>query len=629
MSHPNRFPLWLILYLLAACPGATDSQIAESLKAVTSDQLERFGSPEEFDAYVNEVRSIRDQRSGWGGPFGCGASSREAAESAPQNAGQADESITNNQESGVDEGDIVKAAGDYFIILRRGRLFTVRLRDAGQPALAPISKVDAFPAGYTQGTWYDEILVYADRVVVIGFSYRLSATEIGLFRLSPEGRLSHEAHYFLRSNDYYSSRNYASRLVGGKLVFYMPHYMFAYDRQGGGVTLPAMRSWVKGDDVTPWKDILSKVEVYKPVQPSSYPTLHTVVQCDLTAETTECTARAVIGPYARTFYVSRDAVYLWVSPGWEVREGRLESFVYRLPLLEGEVTALRARGGPIDQFSFREEQDGQLDVLLLAESGGDAMWHPEIATGDLMLLRAPASAFSGTPAPVGAERFTRLQGPKSWSMQNRFVGEHLLYGTGGGWVSRNETDRRVFVLEIAQPEKVRELPLEHGVDRIEVMGSGAAVVGSDGTNLHFSAVALGDVPEVRSTHVRPDSAQGETRSHGFFFKPDALGGGVLGLPIRLDGDAWRHLLYGSAEVVFLRVDSELRFTPMGSLAASEESADDQCKVSCVDWYGNARPIFYRGRMFALLGYELVEGVVGETAVSESGRVSYLLAGQSL
>jgi hypothetical protein len=35
-------------------------------------------------------------------------------------------------------------------------------------------------------------------------------------------------------------------------------------------------------------------------------------------------------------------------------------------------------------------------------------------------------------------------------------------------------------------------------------------------------------------------------------------------------------------------------------------ADDECRASCVDWYGNARPLFLRGHVFALLGYELVE-----------------------
>jgi hypothetical protein len=42
-------------------------------------------------------------------------------------------------------------------------------------------------------------------------------------------------------------------------------------------------------------------------------------------------------------------------------------------------------------------------------------------------------------------------------------------------------------------------------------------------------------------------------------------------------------------------------------AATTSRQDDQCKASCVDWYGNARPIFLGDRVFALLGYELVEG----------------------
>ena len=46
-------------------------------------------------------------------------------------------------------------------------------------------------------------------------------------------------------------------------------------------------------------------------------------------------------------------------------------------------------------------------------------------------------------------------------------------------------------------------------------------------------------------------------------------------------------------------------------------------VSCVDWYGNARPIFYRGRIFALMGYELVEGSIASGRIREIGRTSFL------
>jgi len=50
--------------------------------------------------------------------------------------------------------------------------------------------------------------------------------------------------------------------------------------------------------------------------------------------------------------------------------------------------------------------------------------------------------------------------------------------------------------------------------------------------------------------------------------------------------------------------------------------DDACKASCVDWYGNARPIFLGERVLALMGYEIVEGrVVGER-IEERRRTTF-------
>jgi hypothetical protein len=42
----------------------------------------------------------------------------------------------------------------------------------------------------------------------------------------------------------------------------------------------------------------------------------------------------------------------------------------------------------------------------------------------------------------------------------------------------------------------------------------------------------------------------------------------------------------------------------------------------VDWYGNARPIFLRGRVLALLGYEMVEGAVDGAGMRELRRASF-------
>ncbi len=101
------------------------------------------------------------------------------------------------------------------------------------------------------------------------------------------------------------------------------------------------------------------------------------------------------------------------------------------------------------------------------------------------------------------------------------------------------------------------------------------------------------------------------------------GQGVVGLPVRSAGrPGHEHLVHGSASVLFLGV-RDLHFARLGSLEARLETPDDQCVVSCVDWYGNARPIFYRGRVLALLGYQLVEGKIDGGSIREVGRTDFL------
>jgi hypothetical protein len=170
---------------------------------------------------------------------------------------------------------------------------------------------------------------------------------------------------------------------------------------------------------------------------------------------------------------------------------------------------------------------------------------------------------------------------------------------------------------------VRTLPLPHGVDRIEQLGANAVVVGTDGTNLHFTSIRLHSSPEVAGRYTRAGASQGELRSHGFFYKADGPNSGTLGLPISVPGrPGYRHLFESSAAVLFLR-NNDLQFQEVGELAARPERAvDDACRASCVDWYGNARPLFVRGRVLALLGYEIVEGFMDDGRIHEMRRTNY-------
>ncbi|HEU5058353.1 MAG TPA: beta-propeller domain-containing protein, partial [Kofleriaceae bacterium] len=572
--------------------GGPPPEVATYVRVAPADarEMATFGSDRQLKAYIADaMRRLHRGRAGAVGFSGGEVGELAAAEPAapPADANQATtasksadsddrESITNTQEAGVDEGGIVKAHGDFLIVLRRGRLFSVRLR-AGE--VTPVSMVDVTPPGRHHDAWYDEMLVSDDRIVVVGYSYEVGATELGLFDIDGAGRIRYRATHYLRSNDYYSSRNYASRLVGDKLVFYMPYALAGYD---GAVSLPGVKKQGarKGD----WTTIIGATSIYRPIQEADWPVLHTVVTCDLGGGELACTASGIIGPYARTFYVSEQAVYVWVQGD---RGAQTRGVVYRLPLDGDGPGALRVEGAPVDQFSFKEDDGGHLNVLVRAEgNGGDWMWSPELSTGDVALLRVPVAAFTSRVGTARAAAYRELPRPdKGYSMQNRFVGAYVLYGTGSSWgYAEPERDDRVFVAPYAGGTPFA-LRLVHGVDRIEAMGDGAVVIGTDGKSLHFTSVDL-ERQAIADRYTQKHAAQGELRSHGFFYKPMADGKGVLGLPVRAGSSpGYEHLVNGSAQVLFLDVD-HLQFARLGALESGRGDQDDQCVVSCVDWYGN-------------------------------------------
>ncbi|MDQ3037844.1 MAG: beta-propeller domain-containing protein [Myxococcota bacterium] len=541
------------------------------------------------------------------GSYGGGSTASESASTTA--GGESSDSITNVQEQGVDEGGIVKMHGEHLVVLRRGRLFSVDLAGGGMRML---SVANAYAPGHRPADWYDEMLVHGDTIVVIGFSYADSATEIGLLEIDAAGSITHRGAFQLRSNDYFSSRNYASRVVGDRLVLYVPHALGRSRVEAGrrrwDLSFPALRA-VGGA----WAEVTGPV--HEDLESSSAQgVLHTVVMCDLGGDRDAlgCRAQGMVGPPGRTFYVSRDAVYVWIADRWSgggqgVRP--TDAIVYRLPLDGLATGAVRAWGVPTDQLSFREADDGMLHVLVRAEGGGDGMWGPEIGRGDLALASLPIAAFGAEGRAVLPASYRALPRPGDGAMQNRFVGDWVLYGTGDawGWGSDHRGDGTLFAHSWRHGGPAYRVDVGHGVERIEAMGQAAVAIGRRDGDLHFSSVALAGGPQQVDSYVLAGASQGETRTHGFFYRDDGEGQGVLGLPVQGGGAGWHQLQHGAASVFYLRVSGQ-RFAALGGLSASGlAQMDDHCVSSCTDWYGNARPIFWRGRVFALLGYELVEG----------------------
>ncbi len=556
-------------------------------------------------------------------PAPMAAAKSEAAGAVAERRAAEAESITNVQTAGVDEGGIVKRAGDFLIILRRGRLFTVRV---GGDALAPIAALDAYaPGSNPSGAWYDELLVSNRDVIVIGYSYARGGTEIGLFELDSAGNLAYRATHHLRSFDYYSSRNYASRLIGRKLVFYTPTLLSPWQAQPWQ-QFPALRRWHGEADAQGFKRILPATRVYRTddeFEPGEALALHTITSCELGGDELKVESTAVLGLAGRVFYVSQGSVYVWTS-SWRRRwpaepqrpqpsEPRSLSALFRIPLDGSAPSALKTAGVPIDQMSFLED-GGHLNVLLRESGRGEQMWGSEHTGGSMALLRVPLSVFGDGRGSAQREHYRRLPALPGHAVQNRFVGDWLLYGGAHG--RGIDSGPSAYALRFASDGDAMALAPGHAVERIEALGRDAVLVGPRAGDLVFSALRLSRRdPQLAGRHVQSGVAQGETRTHGFFYRPDrgndGEDSGVLGLPVLGPGVRRRHGVYsgaqGAAAVLFLR-NRGLQFSALGTLHASDGAVrDDACKASCVDWYGNARPIFLGDRVLALMGYEIVEG----------------------
>jgi hypothetical protein len=199
---------------------AADAAVA----AFNNPTLTRFASEDEFRRYLGSVLAAQRTRQGWYAASGhiqfaqaetdaqsdaidpicpdsdpqcaltvgeqesnvvvtgsrISAARGRAASPAATNPG-----ITNNQMRGVEEGDIVKQIDHYLLVLQDGRIFVIDTRaqggahDSRRLALADRTNVYRSPR---ENMWYDEMLVFGDRVLITGYSYRHRATELSVFR---------------------------------------------------------------------------------------------------------------------------------------------------------------------------------------------------------------------------------------------------------------------------------------------------------------------------------------------------------------------------------------------------------------------------------------------------------------
>jgi len=572
--------------------------------------------------------------------------------------------ITNNQKAGVDEGGIIKQIGNYLVVLQDGRLFVTDLMPEGKEGLALADRANVYRTS-NEDTWYDEMLVAGRTILVTGYSYSENATEFSVLNLSDDGKVTRQATFYISSDDYYSGDNYASRMIDGKLVIHTPIYT---NGQGWWDTFdpPEIREWRReGDDGERThmrgRPLFRAEDIWMPVQRVLEPVIHTVTVCDISGATDAsaplCEATAIVGTESHNFLVTKDAFWLWMNPGWSEMSSESEtayaacaarkghtpvreiatSALIKLPI-SGEVpSVLSVRGAPQNQFSM-DMDAGTFRAVV-------DWWSPACSGGwgtpaELTFFDAPMSAFTSTFTDAPGGRYVPLPPPGTSSYEARFTEKHLVYGAREGWGTwapdedeEPRTDGTAIVVPVDDPSWPVTLAVPHDVIRAERAGPYMALTGyKDHKGLSLSLIDLrGEDPKVASTHVLENRYESENRSHAFNSRIGADGAGLIGLPtVTRSEESERWWWWSdSSDLSYIATDAKGGLSEAGALIATRVDPDSapangyQCEVSCVDWYGNARPIFTGGRYLALLNSELVEGKLVDGKITEVRRLDLL------
>lgn len=496
------------------------------------------------------------------------------------------------------------AHGGHLMVLRNGRLTTVRVAGG---ALEPVTTADALGAGVdTEGMFYYGLQETGEGVRVLAARIEDGITEshVAGYRVGADGQMGPGGVTTLRSAGGLYAGSHVTRRLGDRVVFYEAIEIPLRDPDPTAA-LPMVRG-AEGSLAT----TLNPRRVYRAVYPMSWgsdPRLHVVTVCGPATAEPACAATALYAPRPQVMHVSSNAVYLLTEHGDDA------GLLYRMPLDGSAPSALRISGSTFSPHDFWESADGYLGVHLL--HGG---WTEE-ARSQLpipTLLRVPLSAFGDgrrAPHPRHYRPLLRLGG----FYYSRFTDDWLVYGNRpysdymvqSGLIPATERERLgIGMLRWADTTAPAWYPTRAPAQAFASAGNGGVLALAGGGD-SLALVYLPLRPSARPVSMAAPAAEHwKGEMPGVVPHPDNTAeSGLLAVTtgVRPTPYEWR-----STGVAFIRYDSA-GIRQVGALSLSGEPADER----------EVAPIFAHGRIFVLLGGELVEVAAEGDGIREIRRMA--------
>ncbi|MEL6633590.1 MAG: beta-propeller domain-containing protein, partial [Bacteroidota bacterium] len=504
------------------------------------------------------------------------------------------------QPDGIEGGELIKALNGYLIILRKGIIYSAKKI---KKDIKTVSSIKTDNYGLAPSFPRRRLFILRERVVVVSWSAPLSAIGVGLFKLDHGGKLIHLSTKYLSGCQFYTNgKSIVSRIIDDKLIFYVPTHIRGYTDKNNptcqaklSASDPAPRPsmighWQKGS-IIKWKNIVELGNYNKKLAGSD--SIHTIYYCNLLKDNLSCSSKSVRGGFARDFYVSSSAAYLWTLGSDCLKKHQTYgATVYRFPISSSskeDVTIWKTFGTPVNKFSTREI-NGKLYSVVQKVSCSltlEKTIHTNTGNGKIYLVDKPIRDFATkNKASVSYDS-------KSYSLpsltgvvfyRNRFVGSKYVYGYHKQYQDSNKT---INIVDI-DTKKVKLLLLNHTVDSIARIDNNSFIVQGKSYDtipghynyslvdspIQISSVSIENNPVVRSRYVYKPATNSETHTVCSSIRQiDKIKGftnKIISLPMQQTSGEFSHLKYGTAKILFMSIDAQLQISEIGVIQAHEQ-----------------------------------------------------------
>lgn len=557
---------------LLACSGAA------AQPSPPQARLERFGSAEAFDAFVTEVATEERRR-------------HEEQELVMYHPPTPPPRSLTEVTAGVDSDDIAKRVGRFLVVLWDGALFSVDLRPAGAPGLRRAARLELDRERFSE---YTGIVASGDRVIAYDNSF--GGANFLVLRVGADGALAAEAEFRIVAD-----AHFWAYLADGRLVI-LAEMGLARAREP--LVWPRL---VQGERQA---HLIGPEDVYRPVLAAHSPYLYATSVCDLDASAqVRCATTGVVGSSLPWDFVTPAGVYYWFD---DRHSTHLPARCDRVRAREGDPSAL-----------LRIALDGRAPSLASTRGSLRSFWRHEDGT-----VRALVTWCESENPSVDLRHFVVQQEEEAMRPAYRrlrrvrddgfaFVqGEYLVSAAMGEQLFdvrelRGSRATTVTFTPLGRGETA-EVRLAHNIRAVEVAGGDIIFMGyRDGGGLSLSRVRFDPGPRLASRITLRGQYLAMGRQRAYSSIADASGAGYIALP------TWRRAAFGEreADTTFVALAPDGGVRDLGALSGADPKPDEW-------WTANSRPFFFEGRLLALNGSQIIEGVVEDERVREVRRLSF-------